>query len=160
LRLGYKGDGQSDWIITGCTIKDVLDFLEDAGILSDSHTEEFLSAPILVKNVVGVFSKLLHISADQHLSELDKVAMILIIHFDDTPWISPSAHLTAIRSSHNLVGADNSKGYFAGNFLVLGNSLFILVFIRGRLEDVDIVMCNIRKDLTEHYGSMVDDDVK
>lgn len=98
---------------------DVLDFLEDALILNNTHTEQLLCTPILIQHVVGVFAKLFHVGANEHLAELDKVAMIFVVDLNDTPGVGASTDLAAIRCLDKLVGADNSEWNLACDLLRL-----------------------------------------
>jgi hypothetical protein len=75
--------------------------------------------------------------------------VFLVIHFNNTPRICTASDLAAIRSVDNLVGPNDSKWNFAGNLFCLGNRLLVFVLVCGGLEDVDIVVVNIRQDLEE-----------
>lgn len=125
----------------------LLDLLEDGGILSNTHTQKFFRSPVLVEHVVSVLTEFLHVSTDEHLSKLHKVAVVFIVNLDDTPRIRTSADLTTIGSYYDLIGTDDSKGDFAGDFLRLRESLFILIVVSRGLEDVDVVVSNIRENL-------------
>jgi hypothetical protein len=112
--------------------------------LSDTHAEEFFGPPVFIENIISILSEFFHVRSDEHLSELDEVTMLLIIHFNDTPWVCSSTNFEAIRGVHNLVRAHNSKWYFAGNLFSLRNGLLIFIVIGGCLEDVDIVVSDVR----------------
>lgn len=88
----------------------LLDLLEHARILRDTHAQQLLRSPVLIEHIVSVLPQLLHVRADEHLAQLDEITMILIIHLDDTPGVRTSADLASIGRSNDLVGADNSKG--------------------------------------------------
>lgn len=132
----------------------LLDLLEDGGILSNTHTQKLFCSPVLIENVVGVFSQLFHVGANEHLSELHKIAVVLVVHLNDTPRIRTSADLTTVGGDYDLIGTDDSKGDLAGNFLCLREGLLILIVISRGLEGVDVVVSNIRKDLRSMDTSM------
>jgi len=90
-----------------------LGLFEHALILRHTHRTQLLRSVVLVQHVVCVLSQLLHVRSDEHLSELDKVAVILIVDFNDTPRIRSTSNLSAVRQSDNVVGTDNSEGDFA-----------------------------------------------
>ena len=73
--------------------------------------------------------------------------MILVIDFNHAPWVGPSPNLATIRSIDEFVGANDSEGDFAGNLFRFSNSLLILIIIRGSLENVDVVVSNVRENL-------------
>jgi len=123
--------------------RNLLDFLEHRRVLGDTHAEQLLRSPVLVQNIVSVLAQLLHVCADKHLAELDKVAVVLIVDFNNTPRVGTTANLTAIGGVDKVVRADNSKRNLAGNLLCLGNGLLILVVISRCLENMDVVMGNV-----------------
>lgn len=67
-------------------------------ILSNSHSQQFLTPVILVQRLVRVFLQLFHVGTDQHLSQFDEIAMLFVVDFDSTPRVSSTSHLTTIRS--------------------------------------------------------------
>jgi hypothetical protein len=60
-----------------------------------------------------VFSQLLHMGSDEHLTELDKVTMRLVVDLNDTPGIGSSSDTTAVGSGNNRVGSDHGERYLA-----------------------------------------------
>jgi hypothetical protein len=77
--------------------------------LRDTQAEELLAPPVLIQDAVGTLSQLLHVRPDEHLAKLDKIAMVLVVDFNDTPWILPSAHSLTIGGDDFLVGADDGE---------------------------------------------------
>lgn len=75
--------------------------------------------------------------------------MLLIVNLDNTPGVGTAADVATIRGLNKLIRANNGKRYFAGNFLCLSNSLLILVLVSRRLENLDVMVGNIGKNLTE-----------
>ena len=73
--------------------------------------------------------------------------MLLVIDLDDTPWVRPPANLSAIWCHDDLIRTDHGKRNFARDFLRFCYRLLILIVIGGRLEDVDIMISYIRKNL-------------
>jgi hypothetical protein len=73
--------------------------------------------------------------------------MLLVINLDDTPWVRPPANMTAIWQHDDLIRTDYGKRNFARNFLRFCYGLLIFILIGGRLEDLDIMISYIRKNL-------------
>jgi hypothetical protein len=73
--------------------------------------------------------------------------VFLIVNFNDTPRIGTSADLTTVRGVHNMVGTNNCERNLTRDFLSLSKGFLIFILIAGRLEDVDIVMSNVCKNL-------------
>ncbi len=124
-----------------------LDFFENALILHDSQTDKLLCSPVLIKDIVRVLAKLFHVCSYKHLTELDEITVIFVVNLYNTPWICPSTDFTTIGSLNGLIGTYYSEGNLAGNFFCLCKSFLVLVFVGGRLEDMDIMICNISKNL-------------
>lgn len=125
-----------------------VDLLEDAGVLSDTHACELLGSVVLVQGVASVLLELFHVGSDEHLAQLDKVAVLLVVHLDETPWVFTSSDLAAVSAGDLGVGTDNSKGDLGHDLVVFGDGLIIIEFISGALEDLDIVVLDIGEDLT------------
>jgi hypothetical protein len=125
----------------------LLDFPEDTGILSNAHAEELLASPVFIQHVIRVLSKLLHVGSDEHLAKLNEVTVFLIVDFNDTPRIGTPTDLTSVSGIHDMVGTDNSKRNLASDFLSLSQGFFIFVLIARCLEDVNIVVSDVCKDL-------------
>jgi hypothetical protein len=70
-----------------CTRYYALDLLEHARVLGNAHTDQFVRSPVLVEDIVGVLAKLFHVGADEHLAELDKIAVFFVVDLNDTPRI-------------------------------------------------------------------------
>lgn len=81
------------------------------------------------------------------MPKFNKVAVVFIIDFDDAPWISTTADFTAIGRLDQLVRADDGEGDLAGNLFRLSKRLFVFVLIGGCLEDVDVMVGNVGKNL-------------
>jgi len=82
----------------GAILRCLLDFLEYGMILSDSHSQQFLTPIVLVQLLVRVFLQLFHVSSDQHLSQLDEIAMFFVVDFDRSPRVRTSSYLSTIGS--------------------------------------------------------------
>jgi hypothetical protein len=91
--------------------------------------------------------ELFHVCADKHLAQLDEVAVFLVVDFDDTPWVATAADLATIRGSNFSVRANYGEGDLGHDFLVLRNSLLVVKFIAGPLENLDGVVLDIGKNL-------------
>lgn len=125
----------------------VLDLFEYRGILSNTHAEKLLCSPILIENIISILAQFLHVRPNKHLAELDKVTVILVVNLDDTPWVSTTTDVTAIGSLDKLIRTNNGERNFASNFLGLGDSLLILILVSGRLENLNVVVGNVSKNL-------------
>ena len=124
-----------------------VDLLEHAGVLRHTHLNELVGTVVLVQEVVGVLLELFHVGADQHLSQLDKVAVLLIVDLDDTPGVATATNFATVSSGHLVVGTDNSEGNLGHDLLVLGDGLLIVELVAGTLEDLDGVVLDVGKDL-------------
>jgi len=76
--------------------------------------------------------------------------MFFVVNFDNTPRVSTSADLATVGSVHNLIRTDNSKGNLARNLLGFGDSFFVFVLVCRRLENVNVVVLNIRENLQQN----------
>ncbi len=106
---------------------------------------------------------------DKHLSELYKVAVVLVVDLDGAPRVGTSADLTAVCGGDDAVGTDDGKRDFLlripkglvdverpslKNYrdahhdrLVFCDSLLVLILVDWRLEDVDIVVGDVIENL-------------
>ena len=132
-----------------------VDLLEHAGVLGHAHLGKLVGAVVLVQHVVGVLLELLHVGADQHLAELDEVAVFLVVDFDHTPGVATTAHLAAIRGGDLVVGAHHGEGNLGHNLLVLGNRLLVIELVAGTLEDLDVVVLDIGENLGRNRVSII-----
>jgi len=98
LEEGTKGEG------------DPLDFLEYAMVLRYSHGHQFLRSVPLIERIVCILLQFLHVRSDEHLSELDKVAVVFIVDFNDAPRVCTASDLATVRGVDEVVGADYRKG--------------------------------------------------
>jgi hypothetical protein len=73
--------------------------------------------------------------------------VVLIVHLDDAPGVRAPADLAAVGGGDDLVRADDGEGDLGRDLLGLGEGLFVLVVVGGRLEDVDVVVRDVREDL-------------
>jgi hypothetical protein len=115
--------------------------------LSDAKSGELLRSVVLVESIVGVLLEFLHVCSDQHLAQLDEIAVLLIVDFNDTPWVFASADLATICTRDLRVGTHDSKGDLRHDLVVLGNRLIIIKLVSGTLEYLDVMMFDISKNL-------------
>jgi hypothetical protein len=73
--------------------------------------------------------------------------VVFVVDLNDTPRVGPSANLMTARSHDDLIRTDDSEGNFARNFLRFRYSLLIFVLVGGGLENVDVMISYIRKNL-------------
>ena len=126
---------------------DALNLLEDGVVLGHTHVGELVRAPVLVEHEVGMLLELLHVGADEHLPELDEIAVLLVINFNNTPRICAPAHFTAIGCLDEGIRAYYGKWNFAGDLLRLGQRFLVFVLVSRCLEDVNVVVSNVGQNL-------------
>jgi hypothetical protein len=73
--------------------------------------------------------------------------VLLVVDLDDTPWKLSAPNLAAIWSSHLGVGTDNGEGDLAHDLLVLRDCLLVIELVAGPLEDLDLVVGDVGKNL-------------
>ena len=78
-------------------------------ILGDAHSQQLLATVVLVKDVIGMLSELFHISSDEHLAKFDEVAVLLVVHLDNTPRIGTAPNLATVGRLNLGVGTDNGE---------------------------------------------------
>lgn len=91
--------------------------------------------------------ELLHVGADEHLAELDEVAVLLVIDLDDTPGVGTSTDLAAVGAGDLVGGTNNGEGDLGHDLIVLGDSLLVIELVSGTLEDLDAMVLDVGKDL-------------
>jgi hypothetical protein len=87
------------------------------------------------------------VGADKHLSELDEVAVLLVVHLDDTPRVATASDLTAIGSGDLVSGTDNREGNLGEDLVVLRNGLLVVQLVAGPFKDLDLVELDVLEDL-------------
>lgn len=126
---------------------DLLDLLEDALVLNDTHAEHLLRTPVLVQHIVGVLAELLHVGANEHLAQLHEIAVILVVDLDDTPRISTTTNFTVVCGLDKVVRANDGEGNLASDLFRLGKCFLVLILVRGCLENLDLVLRDVGEDL-------------
>lgn len=124
-----------------------VDLFEDARVLGDAHGSELLGAVVLVEEIVGVLLQLLHVRANEHLAQLDEVAVLLVVDLNDTPGVAAATDLAAFGSGDLVVGADNSERHLGHDLVVLGDSLFVVKLVARAFENLNVVVLNVAEDL-------------
>ena len=137
--------------------RNILDFFEDCLVLFDAHTHQFVAAVILVKNIASLLLQFFHVRStlakprgiipNKHLSQFDKVAVFFVVHFDDAPGILSRPDDPAVLGFDGSVTSDDREGDFGHDFAVFGNCFVVIEFIAGRLENLDLMVCNIAQHL-------------
>ncbi len=124
-----------------------VDLLEDAGILGDTHSDELVRSVVLVEGIVGMLLELLHVGADEHLAKLHEVAVLLVVDLNDTPGVTTAANLAPVGVCDLVVGADNGERNLGQDLVVLGDGLIVIELVPGALEDLNLVVLDVGKDL-------------
>jgi hypothetical protein len=83
------------------------------------------------------------VCANEHLAELGEVAVLLIVHLDDTPRIFTTTDLASVRGGELVCGTHDSERNLGHDFAVLSNGLLIIKLIPGTLEDLDTVVADV-----------------
>lgn len=78
--------------------KHSLDLLEDARILADTHSDQLFTPVAFIQDVVGVFPQLFHMGVNQHLTELDEIAVTLVVDLDRSPGVSTTSDVSTVGS--------------------------------------------------------------
>ena len=108
-----------------------------------------LCAVCLVVVLLGGVDEVKHVSSDQDSTELLEVTVLLVVHLNHTPRVATTADLAAFGSLNLGVGADDGKGNLGHDLVVLRDRLFVVQFIAGALEDVNVVVVNVGENLVK-----------
>jgi hypothetical protein len=126
-----------------------IDLLEHAWILSDTHSGELLRSVVLIQRVVGMFLELFHMCSDKHLAKLNEVTVLLVINFNDTPWVTTSTDLAAVGTGYLRIGSNYSKWNLGNNLVILSNCLLVIELVSWTFEYLDIVVLDVSQDLAQ-----------
>jgi len=94
-----------------------------------------------------VLPQLLHVRADEHLAQLDEIAVLLVVDFNHTPRVSATPDRAPIACVNFAVRAYDGEGDLGCDFLIFCDRLFVFVFVLRRLEDTNLVVRDIRENL-------------
>jgi hypothetical protein len=78
--------------------KHSLDLLENTRILVDTHSDQLFTPVAFIQDVVGVFPQLFHMGVNQHLTELDEIAVTLVVDLDRSPGVSTTSDVSTVGS--------------------------------------------------------------
>ena len=95
------------------------------------HLLDALSSVVLIVDITSDILQVMHVCPDQHIPQLHKVAVCLIFHFHNAPWVQPTTDSLAF-SFHHCVAANDSKRSTLLQLSVL--LLELLIFIRVALR--------------------------
>lgn len=137
-----------------------VDLLEHRWVGLHTKRLKLVGSVVFVEEVVGVLLELFHVCSDEHLAKLDKVAVLLVVHFDDTPRVLAAPNLAALGGAHFGVGAYNSEWDLGHDLVVLGNRLLIVVLVAWSFKDLDAVVCDVCKDLEDESVNAVSEGTK
>ena len=85
--------------------------------------------------------------ANEHLAELDEIAVVFVVNFDDTPWITSTANFPAVGIRYLGIRSNNSERNLGKDFLVFCYRLFVVELVLGPFEDLDGVEVDIGQNL-------------
>ncbi len=126
-----------------------VDLLEDAGVLRNTHSNKLVGTVVFIEGVVGMLLELLHVGADEHLAQLDEVAVLLVVDLDGTPGVLTATDSTSVGGLDLVGGTDNSKRNLGHDLVVLSNGLLIVELVTGPFEDLDTMVLDVGQDLTD-----------
>ena len=73
--------------------------------------------------------------------------MLLVVDFNDTPWITTTADFASIGGRDFSVGTNDGKGDLVHDLGVFGDGLFVIKFVAWALEDLDVMVGNVAENL-------------
>jgi len=73
--------------------------------------------------------------------------MVLVVDLNDTPWILATADLAAFWGADLGISTDNCERYLGEDLVVLGRGLLVIVLVSRTLEDLNVVVVDIRENL-------------
>lgn len=126
-----------------------VDLLEDTWVLRDTHLDELVCSVVLIEEVVGVLLELFHVGPDEHLAELNEVAVFLIVDLNDTPWVLTTAHLAPVGICDLTGGTDDSKRNLGHYLVVLGDGLLVVELVTRAFKDLHVVVLDVCQDLSD-----------
>ena len=124
-----------------------VDLLEHTGVLLDTHSCELFGTVVLVQCIVGVLLELFHVGTDEHLTQLDEVAVLLVVDLDDTPRKGATTDLAAVGGDDLLVRTNDREGNLGHDLLVLGDSLLVVELVSWAFEDLNAMVLDIIENL-------------
>jgi hypothetical protein len=83
------------------------------------------------------------VCSDEHLAQLDEIAVFLVVNLNDTPRVTTSANLAPIGAGDLRIGTNHSEWNLGHNLVILRNCLIIIEFVTGSFKDLDVVVLNI-----------------
>lgn len=81
-------------------------------VLVHSHPLQLVRPIILVQDIIRILAQLLHVRANEHLAQLDEIAVLLIVDFNHAPRVGATPDLAAVRGVDRGCAADYGKGDF------------------------------------------------
>lgn len=95
------------------------------------------------------------VSRKESTSQAGKVRVVRVVHFDDTPRVSPSSHRLAV-NQNLLLGTDNRKWKKGTEGRIVSNSLLVIFFgVVGEVVDGNTIVLDIFHYLQSHQLCLV-----
>jgi len=94
-----------------------------------------------------VLPQFFHVRADEHLAQLDEIAVLLIVDFNHAPWVRTPPDGAPITRLDFTVRAYDGEGDLSRDLLVFPDRLFVVVFVLRRLEDADLMVSDVGENL-------------
>lgn len=112
-------------------------------VLLDAQRRQLLGSVVFVQLVGRLLPQLLEVVSHQQLSQLDKVAVLLVVHLNHSPGVGSASHGSAVGGLHLLGGAHNGKGHLGHDLVGLGDGLGVVVLVLRRRKDVNLLVSNV-----------------
>jgi len=87
------------------------------------------------------------VSSDDHLAQLDKIAVVLIVDLNHTPRITTTADMSTLGIGDLSIRSDNSKRNFRHDLIVLRNSFLVIKLVTWAFENADAVVSEVVENL-------------
>ena len=81
-------------------------------ILINAHPFQLVRPIILIQHIVRILAQFLHVRTHEHLTELDEIAVLLIVDFNHAPRVGAPADLAVVGRGYGGGGADDCEGDF------------------------------------------------
>lgn len=110
-------------------------------------------AVVLIVDFLRGRNKVMHVRADQKVTQLLKVAVFLVLYFGTTPGILTTLDLTAIGRNDVFCRTNNRERHGTHNVLVLCGNGFVITFDWTRI-DANVLGSDNIQDLANSLMSL------
>lgn len=96
--------------------------------LASSH---LLLSVVFIMDLLGRGYQIQHVATDQEISQLLKIAMLLVLDFSDTPRVLTTENFASVWCAHSLCRSDNGEGHCRHDVSVARRHFFIVALDRA-----------------------------